>query len=136
MGAIISRMLWFFVVASAIAYAVYLVAGTIVHAQESRENQPVIIRDELGPGIHHLSGMIMVPSPCDQLSIRTEEVADYTYELIFRTWREPSVDCTNEQVPRYFRTILMAPSTGVTFTATFDGTGFPVIVVPVIASRT
>ncbi|OGG56977.1 hypothetical protein A3D71_01200 [Candidatus Kaiserbacteria bacterium RIFCSPHIGHO2_02_FULL_55_20] len=136
MGAIISRMLWFFVVASAVAYAVYLVAGTMVHAQESRENQAVIIRDELGPGVHHLSGMIVVPSSCDQLSVRTEEITDYTYELIFRTWREPSVDCTNEEVPRYFRTILIAPATGVTFTASFDATGFPVIVVPIIASRT
>ncbi len=135
MGAIISRMLWFFVVASVLAYAVYLVAGSIVHAQESRENQPIIVRDELGPGAHHLSGMIMVPTPCDQLSVRTEALANFTYVLVFRTWREPSVICEMNEVPRYFRTVLFAPSAGVTFIATLDGVGFPIIVEPALPSR-
>ena len=97
MRAIFSRMLWFLVVASFVAYAVYLVAGNIVNAQASGEGIPVIVRDELGRGVHHLSGMVMVPSPCDQLSVRVEPSSDTMFVLLFRTWREPSVDCAAER---------------------------------------
>ena len=136
MGAIFSRMLWFFVVASLLAYATYLLAGKIVHAEASGENLPVIVRDELGQGVHHLSGMIMVPTPCDQLSVRVEPRSNTTFVLVFRTWREPSVDCNDDETPRYFRAILFAPSTGVGFSATLDSIGFPVVVLPAVLSRT
>ena len=135
MGAIFSRMLWFFVVASLLAYATYLLAGKIVHAEASGENLPVIVRDELGKGVHHLSGMLMVPTPCDQLSVRIEPASSLQYVLVFRTWREPSVDCTEDEVPRYFRAILFAPSTGIGFNATLDGIGFPIVVLPVLSDR-
>ena len=135
MGAIFSRMLWFFVVASILSYATYLVVGSLAHAEASGENLPAVIRDELGQGVHHLSGMVMVPTPCDQLSLRTEAVSDYTFVLVFRTWREPSADCMAEETPRYFRALLSAPSTGVEFTATLDGAGFPIIVLPTLPSR-
>jgi len=135
MGAILSRTIWFFVVASLLAYATYLVAGSIVSAQASGENAPVIVRDELGKGVHHLSGMVMVPTPCDQLSVRVEPVSAVQYVLVFRTWREPSVDCTEDEVPRYFRAILFAPSTGIGFNATLDGIGFPIVVLPVLPDR-
>lgn len=136
MGAIFSRMLWFLVVASLVAYATYLALGTIVNAQASGENDPVIIRDELGQGVHHLSGMLMVPSRCDQLSVRVESASDVQYVLVFRTWRDPSVDCTEDEIPRYFRAILFAPSTGIGFNATLDGIGFPVVVLPTLPGRT
>lgn len=135
MGAILSRMLWFFVVASLIAYALYLVAGNIVSAQASGEHIPVVVRDELGQGVHHLSGMLMVPTPCDQLSVRVEPSSDTTFVLVFRTWREPSVDCAMDKTPRYFRAILFAPSTGIGFTATLDTIGFPILVLPTVPGR-
>lgn len=135
MGAILSRMIWFFVVASLVAYATYLVAGNIVNAQASGENAPVIVRDELGKGVHHLSGMVMVPTPCDQLSVRVDPISATQYALVFHTWREPSVDCKMDETPRYFRAILFAPSTGIGFTATLDGIGFPIIVLPVLPDR-
>lgn len=135
MSAIISRMLWFLVVAIVLSYATYLVAGSVVHAQASRENQAVIIRDELGAGVHHLSGMLMVPTSCDQLSVRTEAISSSTFTLIFRTWREPSVDCIFDETPRYFRAILFAPAVGVQFTATLDGAGLPIVVLPALPGR-
>ena len=135
MSATISRMAWFLIAATVLAYAVYLVAGNIVRAEASGENLPIIIRDELGTGAHHLSGMIMVPSPCHELSVRTQSVSSSTQILLFRTWREPSVTCSSDRTPRYFRTMIFAPGAGVTFTATLDGAGFPILVVPVILSR-
>src|SRR3989344_9175278 len=118
MKEMVSRLLWIVVTTVTLSYATYLVAGSIVHAQGSRENQPIIIRDELEPGVHHLSGMVMVPTPCDQLSVRTEAISSSTFTLIFRTWREPSTECDSDETPRYFRTVLFAAAVGVQFIAT------------------
>lgn len=135
MGAVFSRILWFFVVASLLSYATFLVAGNIASAQASGKNLPIIIRDELGVGVHHLSGMLMVPTPCDQLSVRTEAVSDTVFALVFRTWHEPSAQCAGEETPRYFRAVLFAPSTGIQFIATLDGAGFPITVTPALPDR-
>src|SRR6185369_2721836 len=99
MSGIFSRMSWFIVLAVVISYPAYLVAGNIAHAQASKQNEPVLVRDELGTGVHHLSGMIMVPSSCDQLSVRTESSSKAVYRLIFRTWRDPSVECLPDEMP-------------------------------------
>src|SRR3989344_5129458 len=135
MKEMVSRLLWIVVTTVTLSYATYLVAGSIVHAQGSRENQPIIIRDELEPGVHHLSGMVMVPTPCDQLSVRIAAISSSMYTLLFRTWREPSVECNADEMPRYFRTIVFAPSVGVQFTATLDGAGFPIVVMPALPGR-
>ena len=132
MGAIFSRMVRFTVVAGLLSYAAFLVVGSVAQAQASGEDLPVLIRDELGVGEHHLSGMIMVPSPCDQLSVRTQEISRSSYLLVFRTWHEPSVNCPAEETPRYFRTLLFAPSTGVEFAATLDNHTLPIIVLPTL----
>lgn len=135
MSELVSRMLWFTVVSVAVAYASYLVAGSIVNAQSSDAYRPVIIRDELGAGVHHLSGMVMVPSPCHELSVRTESPTPYVHTLVFSTWREPSVECKNNEMPRYFQAVLFAPAAGVTFTATLDDAGLPIEVIAVLPVR-
>lgn len=135
MGAIFSRMVWLFVVTSLLSYATYLVAGNVAQAQASGENLPVLIRDELGAGVHHLSGMIMVASPCDQLSVRTQEVSSNSYILVFRTWHEPATGCVQEETPRYFRALLFAPSTGIEFAATLDEHSFPIVVLPTLPNN-
>ena len=124
-------MLWFIVVACVVAYCTYLVAGSIVNAQASSEYQPILVRDELGAGVHHLSGMIMVPTPCHELILRTEKLSETAHVLSFRTWEEPSRKCERQEVPRHFRTVLFAPSAGVEFIATLAGVGLPITVLPV-----
>ncbi|MDO8514078.1 MAG: hypothetical protein Q7S50_00880 [bacterium] len=135
MSEMLSRMVWFVIVAVAISYATYITAGSIVNAQARGAYKPVMIRDVLGPGSHHLSGMIMVPTPCHELTLRTEALSAATYELLFRTWHEPSVDCDEEEIPRPFRAVLFAPSTGVEFIATLDGVALPIQVLPSIAGH-
>lgn len=128
-----SRLTWFTIVAIAVAYGSYLVAGNIVNAQAAGRDDPVLIRDELAPNQHRLSGMVMVPSPCDQLSVTAQELSATNYALIFKTWREPSVTCDDDQTPRTFRTIVFAPAAGVYFSATLDGRSLPIAVVPYIS---
>ena len=130
MAEIIRRMVWFAAIAGIISYATYIVAGTLVQADAAGSNEPVVIRDELRPGAHHLSGMVMVPSPCDQLSVKIEMIAPGTYAIIFTTWHEPSVACPDEEMPRHFRIPLAAPSAGITFTATLDGRNLSIMVIP------
>lgn len=127
------RLVWFFVVASSLSYAVFLVAGSTIHKEAISETRRVLVRDYLKVGEHHLSGMVMVPSSCRQLSVKTEELSRELYHLKFTTWEEPYVDCTYEDTPRAFRAIVFAPSVGVDFLATLDGA--PLEIAVVLADR-
>lgn len=136
MADVVSRMVWFTLVACAVAYAVYLVAGSVVHASSAGTGAPIIIRDELVARSHHLTGMLMVPSSCHQLSVRVETIAETDYRLVFQTWQEPSTDCSASEVPRIFHAELFAPLTGVRFIATLDGASLPIVVEPYIPAPT
>ena len=129
------RVLWFALVATAISYASYLVVGSIVEARAAGSSGPVMIRDVLGQNAHHLSGMVMVPSPCDELTTRTESISSTTYMLVFATWREPSVNCTADETPRSFHAIVFGPAADIGFAATLDGAGIPIVVMPTLPQR-
>ena len=129
---IFSRVGWIVAVAIAIAYMTYLIGGNMVSAKETRRNHPVVVRDELQPNVHHLSGMVMVSSPCDELSVKMHQISEYSYELSFSTWRAPDVMCTEGWTPRAFREILFAPASGINFFATLDNAAVPVAIVPIV----
>ncbi len=128
-------MAWFTIVAIALSYSSYLLAGGVINARASGLYEPILIRDVLGQGSHNLSGAVMVPTPCDQISVRTLALSTTAYMLNFETWREPSVDCGNAETPRVFHAILFAPSVGIEFGATLDGVGLPIVVLPVLKQR-
>jgi hypothetical protein len=132
---ILRQMIWFIIVAGAVAYASFLVAGSLVSAQAAGAASPIMVRDELGPGSHQLSGMIMVPSSCDELSVRAETVSSSTYSLLFQTWQDPAVNCSSDEVPRAFHAVLFAPAAGVDFTATLDGKDIPILVLPSVHGK-
>jgi hypothetical protein len=132
MGGVVSHLSWFAIVSVVVAYATSAVLGSIVNAQASGANAPIIIRDELSANEHTLSGMVMVPTPCDELSVQTETLSKTTIALLFTTWHEPSVTCGDDATPRAFQTALFAPAAGVTFTATLDDKDLPIAVVPII----
>lgn len=132
---LIGRLLWFGIVSAAFSYVFFLTMGNFVHQKAAGTYDPVLVRDELSPGSHHLAGMIMVPSPCDELSMHTEQISTTTYALLFKTWREPTVTCNDEEVPRSFREVVFAPALGVRFIASLNGSAFPVAVLPVTPDR-
>lgn len=132
MGEIVLRLVWFFVASCAVAYMVFLIAGHMIRTEAAEIGNTVLVRDALEPGVHHLSGMIFVPSTCSELIVKTEKVADTTYELRFSTWETPVVKCTKEEVPRAFNVIIFAPSTGVQFVASLDSVMLPIVVIPYI----
>lgn len=130
------RLAWFAVVAAAVSYASYLLVGSVVNARAAGTADPILVRDVLSPGVHSLTGMVMVPTPCDQLSVRTEEISKVGYRLVFRTWREPSIkSCAPQETPRPFRAVLFAPAAGIYFTATLDEDPLPLTVIPQLPPR-
>lgn len=133
MAEILRRLLWFFIVSCAIAYALFLLVGSTIHAQAIDQSRVVVARDSLGQGVHNLAGMVMVHSSCAELSVRTEQLSQNTFELQFSTWNEPSLpSCAQEDTPRSFRALIFAPSVGVNFVATLDDEPLILSVIPSI----
>lgn len=123
---ILLRLIWLVISAVILSYGSYLVIAKQVIAEESGMMRPVEMIDELKPGVHFISGMIMVPNACDELTIHVSKINETTYDLRFNTWEEPSVRCARGSVPRHFTTIAFAPAAGIIFLAELDGTPFPV----------
>lgn len=133
MADIFRRLLWFFIVSCAIAYAFFLLIGSTIHAAAIDQSRVVVARDSLSQGAHNLSGMVMVHSTCDELSVRSVQLSDTLYQLQFSTWNEPSVQsCSKEDTPRSFRALVFAPSAGVYFSATLDDEPLTISVIPSI----
>lgn len=130
---LIRRLVWFFIVAAALAYAIFLVAGNAIYTQALGQSRVVLIRDHLKVGEHHLSGMVMVPYTCQQLSVRTQEISPGLVHLHFNTWEEPNISCEKEDTPRSFRAVVFAPAVGVEFTGTLDDAPLQLAITPVTA---
>ena len=131
---ILTRLLWFAVVASLIAFGSLYMIENFILSREGGGNK-VLVRDVIKPGEHNLSGMIMVPSMCDWLAVQTSQIEAKTYMLSFKTWREPYRDCENESVPRSFKATVFGPATGINFLASLDGRPLPISVVPSVYKK-
>ncbi len=130
MGDIMRRLAWIFIVSCAIAYAVFLAAGSALHAEAEGATKDVFTRDVVSVGVHRLSGMVMVPKTCFDLYVHVTEVSDILYRLEFSTWEQPYIDCDEDPTPRTFNTIVFAPSIGVHFIATLEGEPLNMYVIP------
>ena len=126
MAETIRHLAWFAVASTAVAYATFLVLGSVVEAQAESANSPVLVRDELTNVEQFLSGMVNVPASCDQLGVQVMQIDSSTYRLAFTTWRDPSVSCSDDPMPRYFRVRMQNASTTLRFVATMDGKDMPI----------
>ena len=124
MTEVLWRIVWIAIIVSAAGYAAYLFFGSALKTDSDTSLQNVIAKDIVSPGVHHISGMIMVPSDCHGLSVRVQQTTLSSYQLAFETWREPYRDCPQESTPRGFSAVTFAPSVGATFSATLDGEPF------------
>ena len=136
MADMIRRLVWFGIVAFAFAFAIFAILGNFA-ALGAENGGPVPVRDIISPDTHMLSGMILLPLACDELTVQTQQISANVYDLAFTTWEDPSVPCPETPTPRTFQAVTFAPATGVTFTATLDGNAFPILVLPeALASTT
>ena len=123
---------WICIAVAAGAYFTYLGIDVFFNKKASKIATPIIVRDNLRPDEHHLSGILLVPMTCDQLKVASRQISKYEYELIFESWPEPSIPCKEEPSARAFKTIVFAPAVGVHFSAILDKKPLPIAVYPII----
>ena len=105
------RLLWFTIVATSLAYGTHLFFGSIVSASVQNDIRTIHVADAFHDGEHDLSGMVMAPSPCYDLTVRTEDVDAKTIALIFETWQQPYRTCgADDPTPRAFTASVFAPA--------------------------
>ncbi len=128
------RLVWFGIVATAAFFAVFVVLGNFIVF--SSQGEPAAIHDIISPGVHEMSGIVMVPMACDELSVETQRLSSTTYQLAFQTWRDPSVACPQVSTARPFETFVFAPSFGIAFLGTLDGKFIPISITSDLATST
>lgn len=128
----IKNILSFTVVAGCVTYIILIVMGKFVDAQIEHDINTVIVRDRLAVGVHNLSGMVMMPSSCHDVSATASKIDLSNYLITFKGWKNPSRECIEEETPQWFHLTVFAPSTGVAFQAVLDERPIPLTVVPTI----
>ncbi|MDR3571368.1 MAG: hypothetical protein P4L81_04170 [Candidatus Pacebacteria bacterium] len=129
----VRRLVWFAIVATAAFFAIFVVLGNFALLQA--QNPGVLaIHDIVTPGTHSLSGILVLPLSCDELSVATQKVSDTEYLLAFQSWQDPSIDCPKAPAPRAFQAVALAPATGVQFVATLDGKPLPITIITDVAA--
>lgn len=121
MGEVAARFLLICVITTLAGYASQLYFGSIVAAETERNRTRIEVYDLLDARAqtHRLSGIIMLPSACHSVSIKTKELAPGKYHVYFSTFGEVH-GCKNESRPYAFRTSVQAPLIGTEFTASLD----------------
>lgn len=121
-----ARLFLFTISAVLVAFAAHVFFGSTLAVSANEDIETVVMRSTYEDGAHHISGMVMVPSDCHDLNVRTKDLDADTLLLIFETWEQPYRTCTGEShEPRAFRVVAFAPE-DVGFRAIFDNEWRPV----------
>ena len=112
------RGVWWVVLLCVGVYLVTSFFGNQIMAHASGDKAPLVLRDVLEPGTHHISGMIDVGFSCENVSVDAHRTGA-SYELEFNTWRDEA-QCSPGPVARDFALELEGPS-DLVVTATLDG---------------
>lgn len=129
------RLVWFAIVATAGCFAILVVLGNVIFPATAGGSS-VAVRDIVTPDAHWISGALTLPLTCDELSLSTKKLSATVYELVFQTWQDPSVPCSQESTPRTFQTVVFAPPSGVSFVATLDGRPFAITIISEVGTST
>lgn len=130
MTEVLRRIFAFMVIATLVAYLVFMIAGAVIYARAEDKERTVWIRDQITPNTHRISGLVTVPTSCTELTEKTEMLSPLLFKLNFTTWEDPNTECVRTPAQRQFYEIVFAPAVGVHFIATMDGAPLPIIVVP------
>ena len=123
------RLTVFAVVASIFTYGVLLAGGDVVQASATHIIiVPTVIRDTPEKGAHILSGTLVLPSSCDELSAHILEVSTSSFVITLSTWQDPAITCTKNPVSKWFQTVAFAPPKGVSFAAKLNGEDLPMVI--------
>jgi hypothetical protein len=125
----VSRLIVFAVFASLAAFATHLFFGSVIFAAAEEETQKIVLRDVYSDEMHQLSGMVVVPSECHDLSVRVKDFDANVIFLLFETWEQPYLQtCEKAQTPRAVHVSVFAPDT-VLFRGMLDNEPIPLTIV-------
>ena len=130
----IVRLVIFAVCASLTAFVAQIFFGGAIFAAAQQETFQIVLRDHYSKAkeTHELSGMVMVPSDCADVSVRVKDYDASTTFLIFETWEQPyRINCEKAPTPRAVHASVFAPK-DVEFRALLDNEIVPKSLVPAI----
>lgn len=124
-----SRLVVFIVCASLSAFAAHLFFGSTIFASAEKDVFNIVLRDVYHEETHELSGMVIAPSDCHDVSVRTKDFDASTVFIIFETWEQPyRAECKKAETPRAVKIIAFAPEL-VTFRGLLDNKVVPLTIV-------
>lgn len=114
-------MMTLFIFAAILSYAAFLFFGSVVRAESEKPLTRVEVYDfvDTATKTHRLSGIIMVPTKCHSVRVKTKELEPGTFHVYFSSYGDEH-GCANDPQPLAFREYVVAPLVGVEFTASLD----------------
>ena len=122
------RVVVFMVFAGLTAFSAHLFFGSAIFAAAEKDVFQIILRDTYREEMHELSGMVLVPSDCHDVSVRTKDFDASMIFIIFETWEQPYRECEKAETPRAVRIIAFAPE-NITFRGLMDNELVPLTIV-------
>ncbi len=133
-------LLWSFITLTVftivLSYAAYLFFGTIVRAEIEEPLTRVEVYDfiDTSTKTHRLSGIIMVPTKCHEIRMKTKELEPGKYHIFFSSFGDFH-GCAEDPQPLSFREYIEAPVVGTEFTASLDWLPLDFVIVSSAHSR-
>jgi hypothetical protein len=107
--------------AIALSWGAYVFFGSVVSAEIEKPLTRVEVYDfvDTTTKTHRLSGIIMVPSKCHEIRMKTKELEPGKYHVFFSSFGDFH-GCAQDPQPISFREFVKAPLVGAEFTASLD----------------
>ena len=114
---------WFFITLTIISFFAYLFIGGSRLLPANTKMTPLTITRVYEDGTIRLSGVLMVPTPCDQIDVKTKHSSSDTITVNLSI--KESAVCEQESTPRTFTAVVAGDSnTNISFTK--DGNVLPI----------
>ncbi|MBI4068236.1 hypothetical protein HY413_02410 [Candidatus Kaiserbacteria bacterium] len=123
------RLTLFTVTAIAIAYAAHMFFGSIIFAAAEEDASAIVLRDIYKNERHELSGIVMVPSTCHDLTVRAKDIDARSTAIILETWEQPFASaCDKAPTPRAIHVTAFGPE-GLDLRGMQDGAWVPLTII-------
>jgi hypothetical protein len=125
----VTRLFIFTIFASLTALSAHLFFGGTIFAEADETSSVISLRDVYENKTHELSGIVMVPSTCHEISVRAKDADARTTVVIFETWEQSyRTGCKKTPTPRAIRVMAFAPKY-IEFVGIFDNNWVPLNIV-------
>lgn len=117
----LARFIWPALIASLLAYSVYLFWGNVIAQTERAHFYNITITHTKDTRGHYFKGIIMVPSKCHDLAIESLATSVTHRHFRFRSAKAHNETCPNEPDPRAFSIFIDRFDADEIITGSLDG---------------